>query len=73
MLQSLDQVRLANHLRCMCLIPDLEEVTVEIYNDIGQLIFQEVKVINECWSSIFSGRNRIIYRNVYGIKYMLVI
>ena len=27
--------------------PDLEEVTVEIYNDIGQLIFQEAKVINE--------------------------
>jgi len=27
--------------------PDLEEVTVEMYNDIGQLIFQEVKVINE--------------------------
>lgn len=27
--------------------PDLEQVTVEIYNDIGQLIFQESKVINE--------------------------
>ena len=47
--------------------PDLEEVTVEIYNDIGQLIFQEAKVINEA-GALYSAEEIGLSIGMYTVK-----
>jgi hypothetical protein len=47
--------------------PNQEEVTVEIFNDIGQLIFQEVRVINET-GVVYSAEELGLSIGLYTVK-----
>lgn len=47
--------------------PDQEEVTVEMFNDIGQLIFQEVRVINET-GVVYSAEDLGLAIGLYTVK-----
>ena len=47
--------------------PNQEEVTVEMFNDIGQLIFQEVRVINET-GIVYSAEELGLSIGLYTVK-----